>query len=725
MRNLDKLGFVLLSILLVGLSGADVPHLISYQGRLTNASGNPLTGTHNITFRIYDAASGGTMLWSETHTVTLNSEGLYDVMLGSINPFPASVDFSQPYWLAVSVDGGSELCRYQLGAAPYALNIADTVSQVGGYFFTDGTRKVFMTQGGLSLPSGETFLPTRDAAAVYGYGSDDVGVYGRSNYWEGIIGYSTADDGIQGITTNSSYAGVHAINSSATSPSEGYLAYNGYSVYAPGDVYVGNSLQLAGLSSAPSVGEGKIYYNSTDHTAYLWNGAEWKDITATGGGGSSGGIGGSGTANYIPVWTSDSTLGNSIIRKVGNSIAVGSFDPDSALLGVKSAGNFSHAIQGWISSTPDGSMWANLYTGSAVFGDCSSGGKYSAGVLGMIHYYSNADSNNAGVVGAIGGKDIFGGLAYMIDTTEIYAGYFRGQVKAEGNVSENLTHLEKSGVGIFINSVTDEDALGIYASCANTPYYGVGGYFEGGYRGVYGVATLLGFGSRVGVYGKASWGTSFNAGVYGYASGDSGALYGVYGTVSGSTSGVKYAIYGNASGVSDALAGYFNGDVNITGSLSKGSGSFLIDHPDDPLHKTLRHNFVESPENLCLYRGKVHLDENGTATVRMPDYFKSLTKEDEASINLTPVGKPFLVGAEWNEDFSAFTIYGEPNRDVWWTVYADRDDPVIHQLGKPVVQHKGKDIWIPDGKLLYPRAYGFPDSMGMDYHPEEEKTKEK
>jgi len=88
------------------------------------------------------------------------------------------------------------------------------------------------------------------------------------------------------------------------------------------------------------------------------------------------------------------------------------------------------------------------------------------------------------------------------------------------------------------------------------------------------------------------------------------------------------------------------------------------------------------------------------------------------------VGKPFLAGAEWNEDFSAFTIYGEPNRDVWWTVYADRDDPVIHQLAKPVVQHKGKDIWIPDGKLLYPRAYGFPDSMGMDYHPGEKKTRE-
>ncbi len=714
----NGVGFVLmLPFLVVMLLGADVPHLISYQGRLTNSSGVPLTGTHNITFRIYDAPSGGTLLWSETQSVTLNSDGLYDVMLGSVNPFPATLDFSKPYWLAISVDGGSEICRYQLGAAPYALNIADTVSNIGGYFFTDGTRKVFMSQGGLSLPSGETFATTRDAVAVYGYGNEDVGVYGRSNYWEGVIGYSTADDGIQGITTNSSYAGVHAINSSVTSPSEGYLAYNGYSVYAPGDVYVGKSLQLGVLSSAPSVGEGKIYYNSTDHTAYLWNGTEWKDIVAAGGG-----IGGSGTENYIPMWTSTSTLGDSPIRKVGGSVVIGPYSPDSSKFAVITAAgvdHVAHAIEGYISSTADAPNWNSLYAGSAIFGDCSNGGKYSAGVFGTIHHYTTADSNNGGVVGSVGGKDIFGGLGYIIDTTQIYAGYFRGPVKAQYSVFGG-----EMAVGVFINEKASADVYGIYAACNNTPWYGIGGRFEGGYKGVSGLASLPGSGSRVGVWGQASGGSSFNAGVYGYAQGDSGALYGVYGTVSGSTSGVKYAIYGNAIGISGALAGYFNGDVNITGSLSKGAGSFLIDHPDDPLHKTLRHNFVESPENLCLYRGKVHLDENGTATVRMPDYFKSLTKEDEASINLTPVGKPFLVGAEWNKDFSAFTIYGEPNRDVWWTVYADRDDPVIHQLAKPVVQQKGKDIWIPDGRLLYPRAYGFPDSMGLDYHPEGGKARE-
>ena len=36
---------------------------IAYQGRLANAAGEPLTGTYNMIFRLYDAATGGTPLW--------------------------------------------------------------------------------------------------------------------------------------------------------------------------------------------------------------------------------------------------------------------------------------------------------------------------------------------------------------------------------------------------------------------------------------------------------------------------------------------------------------------------------------------------------------------------------------------------------------------------------------------------------------------------------------
>ena len=100
----------------------------------------------------------------------------------------------------------------------------------------------------------------------------------------------------------------------------------------------------------------------------------------------------------------------------------------------------------------------------------------------------------------------------------------------------------------------------------------------------------------------------------------------------------------------------------------------------------------------------------------MPDYFEALTMENEATVVLTSIGKPFLTGYEWEGDFSAFIIFGEPKREVSWVVYADRDDPVIHELGRPVEEEKsGENALCEKGKLLYPQAYGYPETSGRDY----------
>ncbi|MCF8332494.1 MAG: hypothetical protein K9H84_08595, partial [Bacteroidales bacterium] len=177
-----------------------------------------------------------------------------------------------------------------------------------------------------------------------------------------------------------------------------------------------------------------------------------------------------------------------------------------------------------------------------------------------------------------------------------------------------------------------------------------------------------------------------------------------------------YAVQSNSSG----MAGKFYGDVYIGGTLSKSSGSFLIDHPDDPLNKTLRHNFVESPENLCLYRGLVKIDQNGKGTFKLPDYFKSLTKEDEATVTLTAVGVPFDLGYEWNASFTEVTVYGEPGRKASYIVMADRDDPVMKKLYHPVVEEKSEKSICKKGVLLDPEAYGYAEEYGANYQKEKE-----
>jgi hypothetical protein len=66
-------------------SHAQAPALMSYQGRVTNVAGIAIgTGTpvnRKIIFRIFDAASGGARLYSETQTVTI-ANGEFSVLLG-------------------------------------------------------------------------------------------------------------------------------------------------------------------------------------------------------------------------------------------------------------------------------------------------------------------------------------------------------------------------------------------------------------------------------------------------------------------------------------------------------------------------------------------------------------------------------------------------------------------------------------------------------------------
>ncbi len=72
------------------------------------------------------------------------------------------------------------------------------------------------------------------------------------------------------------------------------------------------------------------------------------------------------------------------------------------------------------------------------------------------------------------------------------------------------------------------------------------------------------------------------------------------------------------AGTTTALFHLTNSGATFSGSLSKGSGSFKIDHPLESKKDThhLVHSFVEAPQADNIYRGKVALS-NGTATVNI------------------------------------------------------------------------------------------------------------
>ena len=106
---------------------------ISYQGRLADSGGNPLTGKYNLEFRIYDVPTGGTPLWTEMWTganAVDVSDGLFNVMLGSIdNTLASSIEGHDELYLGITVGTDSEMePRVQLGSVPFsmqALTVAD------------------------------------------------------------------------------------------------------------------------------------------------------------------------------------------------------------------------------------------------------------------------------------------------------------------------------------------------------------------------------------------------------------------------------------------------------------------------------------------------------------------------------------------------------------------------------------------------------------------------
>jgi hypothetical protein len=176
------------------------------------------------------------------------------------------------------------------------------------------------------------------------------------------------------------------------------------------------------------------------------------------------------------------------------------------------------------------------------------------------------------------------------------------------------------------------------------------------------------------------------------------------------------ALDAGRSSVSD-LAAKFRGKVEITGNLSKGSGSFKIDHPLDPANRYLYHSFVESPDMMNLYNGNVITDERGFATVVLPDWFEALNRDFR--YQLTVIGN----GDTWAQarisqaiEGNAFVIQTNvPDTLVSWQVTGIRRDAFAEANRIPVEEDK------PDnerGRYLHAEAFGQPPELAIGRVPD-------
>jgi hypothetical protein len=105
-------------------AAAPGPGGINFQGRLTDpGTGNAVAdGTYNINFAIYDAASGGTELWSTSLSPTVTG-GLFNVDLAEADSFPAGLFESSPRYLEVGVPPDPPMTpRLAFLSVPYAFH---------------------------------------------------------------------------------------------------------------------------------------------------------------------------------------------------------------------------------------------------------------------------------------------------------------------------------------------------------------------------------------------------------------------------------------------------------------------------------------------------------------------------------------------------------------------------------------------------------------------------
>jgi len=220
-RFLPTLGNVLFTFLLIGgllfaqNSGAltlfAAPNAqtastgtIAYQGRLADADGNALTDTVNMSFRLYSAATSGAPLWEEQWTGTTSvqvSDGLFNVMLGSVAPIPQDViTGNSNLFLGITVGTDGEMSpRVQLGSVPFAtqaLTVPDgsmtsrKVKLSHGEAIADfGVWRIELTAEELELAGTSTTITVDTPQTLLVHGTFDFSVSGGANSGGPAIGY--------------------------------------------------------------------------------------------------------------------------------------------------------------------------------------------------------------------------------------------------------------------------------------------------------------------------------------------------------------------------------------------------------------------------------------------------------------------------------------------------------------------------------------------------------
>jgi hypothetical protein len=456
-------------------------------------------------------------------------------------------------------------------------------------------------------------------------------------------------------------------------------------------------------------------------------------------------LAGTGTKNYVPLWLSSTKLGDSkLYQGTGGDIGIGTTTP-AATLDVNGAVNAAtsyklgsnifafgsyangNAFIGFAGNATTTGI-NNTASGAVALSLNTTGIENTASGVFALSSNTTGSENTASGEGALflnttGNVNTASGFTALYDNTTGSYNTAAGSYAGRTADSSSVTGYNNTAVGAYAmfstGSLNNATAIGSLAEVSGT-----NAMVLGSINGVNGATASVGVGigttapsATLDVRDNGSGGNTISA----ISGAVNNAVYGSNTSTSGLANGAAFytaspagtAVVGVNTAAGGGYAGYFQGNVHITGTLSKGSGSFEIDHPLDPANKYLYHSFVESPDMMNIYNGVATLDGRGSVWITLPEYFGALNQEFR--YQLTSIGRPqpsLYVAREISDN--RFRISGgKAGGKVSWEVTGIRHDAYAdaHRIQVEVEKPPQEQ-----GRYLHPELFGAPAEQAIGYH---------
>jgi hypothetical protein len=366
-------------------------------------------------------------------------------------------------------------------------------------------------------------------------------------------------------------------------------------------------------------------------------------------------------------------LGRAITVDAG-AVQINNSGTNTTGLEVNTAVNNSTAVLANVSGTGVGfraesTNAANTF--AAMQANTNSTGATNSAILG----------NNSG-----GGYGVSGQIP---STATGFAAVYGNNLRTTGGVGVN-----GQGFNGVSGSSTYNQGFGVFGQNAATPNIG-SSYFASAVAGV----------GAIGVQGQTL----------------NGQLPGVYGQ--NLNNGVTYnniAVQGSSNtGVGvwgENLDGSFFGVYSVGDLGATGAKTFMIDHPQDPENKYLKHFSIESDEILNVYRGIAQFDEHGEATVVLENYVELINVNFTYQLTTINGYAPVYI-KEKMKDGKFVIAGGSPELEVSWQLTGERNDPYLQQHPeKRMVEVEKREG--DRGRYLTPALYGQPMEKKINYLPQ-------